>query len=86
MLSWGTFMKPDNDIERELRHHYLLSALTDLQRARVLDKAQLREFAAGERLFAHGDPAAHFFLLRKGTVKLYRLSPGGHEKIMPVAR
>lgn len=79
-------MKPDNELERELRHHYLLSALTDSQRARVLDQAQLREFSVGEHLFAHGDPATNFFLLRQGVIKLYRLSPGGHEKIMRLIR
>jgi CRP-like cAMP-binding protein len=52
----------------------------------VLAHCQLRPFTTGERLFSHGDPAAHFFLLRRGSVKLYRLSPEGHEKIMRFIR
>lgn len=75
-------MEPDSDLARELRHHYLFSALSDAQRAKVLAHTQSRKFAAGERLFSQGDPAGHFFLLRAGSVKLYRLSPEGHEKIM----
>ena len=75
-------MEPDSDLARELRHHYLFAALSDAQRAQVLTHAQSRHFAAGERLFSQGDPAAHFFLLREGSAKLYRLSPEGHEKIM----
>lgn len=79
-------MEPDSNLARELRHHYLFSALSDAQRARVLAHAQPRRFAAGERLFSQGDPAGHFFLLREGSVKLYRLSPEGHEKIMRLIR
>ncbi|MGH8279193.1 MAG: Crp/Fnr family transcriptional regulator [Gammaproteobacteria bacterium] len=75
-------MEPDGDLARELRHHFLFSALSDEQRAQILAHAQARRFAAGERLFSQGDPANHVFLLREGSVKLYRLSPEGHEKIM----
>jgi len=79
-------MQPDSALARELRHHYLFSALSDTQRERVLAHTQLRPFAAGEHLLGHGDAAAHFFLLRSGSVKLYRLSPEGHEKIMRFIR
>ena len=79
-------MEPDSDLARELRHHYLFAALNDAQRARVLAHTQLRPFAASERLFSHGDVAAHFFLLRTGSIKLYRVSPEGHEKIMRFIR
>jgi|SRR5690242_16537812 len=73
-------------LAQELRHHYLFSALSDAERERLLASAQTRRFAAGERLFAHGDAALHFFLLRSGCVKLYRLSPEGDEKIMRLIR
>ena len=82
----GNRMQPDNTLARELRHHYLFSALDDAQRARVLAHSSVRAFAAGEHLFSHGDEAANFFLLRQGSVKLYRLSPDGHEKIMRFIR
>ena len=82
----GNRMQSDDTLARELRHHYLFSALNDTQRMRVLTHAAVRPFAAGEHLFSHGDEAASFFLLRQGSVKLYRLSPGGHEKIMRFIR
>lgn len=82
----GNGMQPDDSLARELRHHYLFSALSDAQRVRVLTHAALRPFAAGEHLFSRGDAAASFFLLRRGSVKLYRLSPGGQEKIMRFLR
>lgn len=79
-------MQADDTLARELRHHYLFSALSGAQRARVLAHAQARAFAAGEPLFAQGAPAHSFFLLHRGSVKLYRLSPEGHEKIMRFIR
>ena len=79
-------MQADSALARELRHHYLFSALSEPQRARVLVHAQARRFAAGEHLFSHGDRAVHFFLVRSGSVKLYRLSPDGHEKVMRLIR
>ncbi len=75
-------MQVQDALARELRHHYLFSALSDAQRGRLLATAGVRHFASGERLFAHGDVAREFFLLRSGSIKLYRLSPEGGEKIM----
>lgn len=37
-----------------------------------------------EILFNHDDPATHFFLMGKGKVKLSRISPAGHEKVVNV--
>lgn len=79
-------MRADTALARELRHHFLFSALTDAQQGRLLASAQPRRISAGERLFSRGDAAAWFFLLRSGCVKLYRLSPEGNEKIMRLIR
>lgn len=76
----------DNALARELRRHFLFCALTDPQHERLLSTAVKRRLEAGEALFAHGDVAGQFFLLRSGCVKLYRLSPGGDEKIMRLIR
>jgi len=79
-------MRVDSLTAHELRHHYLLRALDDAQRGRLLATAEARTFGAGEILFRRGDAARHFFLLRRGLVKLYRLSPEGGEKIMRLIR
>ncbi|MGH8299758.1 MAG: Crp/Fnr family transcriptional regulator [Steroidobacteraceae bacterium] len=79
-------MRLDASLARELRHHYLFAALTDAQRDRLLAASEARLFAAGELLFRRGDAARHFFLLRRGLVKLYRLSSEGGEKIMRLIR
>lgn len=79
-------MQSDGALARELRQHFLFSALSDVQRERLLATAVSRRFGAGEHLFSNGDAATHFFLLRNGCVKLYRLSPAGDEKIMRLIR
>lgn len=79
-------MPSQSPLARELRHHYLFAALDDAQRDRLLSSAETRRFGPGEPLFRQGDVAAHFFLLRSGCVKLYRLSPEGNEKIMRLIR
>ena len=79
-------MQADSALARELRHHYLFCALTDAQQQRLLASATERRLAAGAPLFAHGDAAEQFFLLRSGCVKLYRISPAGDEKIMRLIR
>lgn len=79
-------MQVDSALKRELHHHYLFAALSETQQQRLLASATLRRVAAGEALFAHGEAAQQFFLLRSGCVKLYRLSAQGDEKIMRLIR
>lgn len=79
-------MNNHNQLARELRHHYLFSALTEAQRNRLLTHIHAHAFKAGEALFSQGDPAQAFFLLQSGAVKLYRVSADGQEKIMRLIR
>src|SRR5699024_5183302 len=66
----------------EMRDHHLFMALTEDQYDAVLARAQTRTFAARQRIFNQGDHARSFFLVQQGTVKLYRVSALGQEKIM----
>ena len=79
-------MRVDTALMRELHRHYLFAALSEMQQQRLLASAVLRRVEAGEALFACGEAARHFFLLRSGCVKLYRLSAQGDEKIMRLIR
>lgn len=72
--------------EQELREHALFGALTDKQIERVQQHASTIELDAGEHLFEQGQRAERFFLVRSGQLKLYRLSPSGHEKVIEIAR
>lgn len=66
----------------ELRQHYLFAALTDAQWAAIVPDVHVRTFRPRQRLFSQGDRADAIFLLRRGVVKLFRVSAEGQEKIM----
>jgi len=72
--------------DNELRQHVLFAGLDDTQLRRVKEGITVVQLAEGEHLFEQGQPAERFFLLRAGQVKLYRLSPGGNEKVIEIIR
>lgn len=75
-----------NSLRDEIREIYLFSALLDEQLDTVLRGARVQRFETGQQLFRQGDHAAQFFYVRSGTIKLYRLSARGDEKIIEVIR
>lgn len=66
------------------KDHYLFSALDSEELARVADAARIRRLAADETLFFQGDQADRFFLVRRGQIKLARLTPEGNEKVVDI--
>jgi len=76
----------DASLLAELRHASLFSALDDAQLAQVLTGTERRELQPDESLFEQGRPAERFFLLRRGLVKLARLSPAGDEKVIELVQ
>lgn len=69
-------------LRHELKNHYLFSALNNGQLDKMLASTSVIVCPRGERLFRRGEPANAFYMVVSGKVKLYRLSPDGHEKIM----
>lgn len=67
-----------------LEKSHLFSKLTEFQLDRVCDSCKLVKLDEGERLFAQGDEVAYFYLVLGGKIKLYRVSPDGHEKIIEI--
>lgn len=65
-----------------LRSTPLFSALDEGQFQQLLPYVSLRRVAKGEHVFAQGDEARAFYLLLDGQVRLYRLAPSGHEKVV----
>lgn len=45
-------------------------------------RGQVRGYEAGESVFEAGEPADRFFLVVKGRVKVFRLSPKGEEQVL----
>jgi len=74
----------DKPTPEDLRRGPLLQPLTDAQRARCASRALRLRLDDGEDLFRQGAPALRFYLLLRGHMKLYRLSPEGHEKVIEI--
>jgi len=70
----------------ELRQAYLFADADDAQLARLSRSIHGVQLLHGEMLFHHDQPAERFFFLRAGQVKLFRVSPDGHEKIIEIIR
>ncbi|NOZ11845.1 MAG: Crp/Fnr family transcriptional regulator [Gammaproteobacteria bacterium] len=68
----------------ELQHSYLFAGVDDAQLRRVVESSSVLTLADGEQLFARNDPAKHFFQVRSGQFKLFRLSKNGIEKVIHV--
>jgi CRP-like cAMP-binding protein len=68
----------------DLRSGPLLSRLATEQLARIARNASRISLAEGQPLFSQGEKAERFFLLLKGQVRLYRLSPEGAEKVIEI--
>lgn len=71
-------------ITEELRARTFFESLSPDQLDRVARKAKRIHLNEGECLFSQGDPAARFYLLLRGQIKLYRLAPSGAEKIIQI--
>jgi CRP-like cAMP-binding protein len=68
----------------DLRSCYLLQRLSEEQLQRVSQRAFRVHLSEGQILFNQGEPADRFFLILRGQIKLYRLSPNGNEKIIEI--
>lgn len=74
---------PASDIsDHDLRRIYLFAGFDDGQLQAVRRSMRVQRLDEGERLFDHGQPARHYFYLRQGQIKLFRVSPDGDEKVI----
>lgn len=69
-----------------LRQHYLFAALGEEQFGALAPAIVLHRMQSRTVLFQRGDPAAHFYLVLDGEVRLYLQSRGGEEKTVDLIR
>lgn len=67
---------------RLMRNTVLFADLSDEYFEKILGHARVTLLEDGQVLFEQQSPAKELFLLAKGQIKLARLSPEGHEKII----
>jgi len=71
-------------IREALVRSHLFSELSDQQMERVRRHSHITDMVEGESLFFQGDNASCFYLLLKGRIKLFRVSPDGKEKVVEI--
>src|SRR5690606_33294076 len=67
-----------------LRSHHLFEPLSEAQLDTLLQTARLVNVDKGAKLFHQGEPAHAFYFVISGTVKIFRLTPDGQEKVFEV--
>jgi len=72
------------NIQKELQKAHIFTQLNQQQLDRVKQHATIKSLKAGEFLFIQGDTADRFYYVIKGTIKLFRSSPAGGEKIIEI--
>lgn len=77
-------MEPHPLYQKILREHHLFQPLTEAQLAKLLEESQLVNLAKDEYVFHQGDPCTQFGFVISGSVKIYRLTPDGQEKVFEV--
>jgi len=77
-------MKPHPLYQKVLREHHLFTALNEQQLAELLDDSRLVNLEKGEAVFKQGDPCHYFCFVISGSVKIFRTTPDGQEKVLEV--
>lgn len=67
-----------------LRLAPLFSSLTETDLAPISAASRLIQVKPNTLLFREADPSHHFFLVVKGSMRLYRLTPEGKEKVIEI--
>ena len=67
-----------------LRSHHLFEPLSEEQMDELMSTGQLLNVDKGAPLFRQGEPATAFYFVISGSVKIYRLTPDGQEKVFDV--
>ncbi len=77
-------MEPHPLYQHIVREHPLFRALSDQQLSQLLEDSQLLNLNKGVDIFRQGEPCTHFGFIISGSIKIYRLTSDGQEKVFEV--
>jgi len=60
----------------------LFSALSDEEVELLATRTLIRSYASGELLFSEGAPCVGFYIVFKGRVRIFKVSPSGREQVL----
>ncbi len=72
--------------KNEVRRSKLFSSFEEGLTNQLFQHGRLTHHEAGHHLFKKGDPATHFYIVRRGCAKLFLTSANGNEKTLDVVR
>lgn len=67
-------------LETFLNNHYLFASLSQEQKQEVMRYSKVREYQAGNIIFAKNEQVLAFYLVLEGSVRLFFSTPDGKEK------
>ena len=78
------FLKTDNDPSTAdvLKGTALFSALSDAELASLAKRTLIRSFASAELIFSEGEPCTGFYIVSRGRVRIFKISPTGREQVL----
>src|SRR5512145_3345881 len=69
-----------------LRKINLFQPLEDFELVEILGICVTKNYAAGSQIFAEGDPASRFYIIREGEVRISKIIPGIGEEALALLR
>jgi CRP-like cAMP-binding protein len=81
-IQYAAGMQKTPALPGELRQHPLFAGLNDEQLVRLLQTTLVLQLDDGQLLFASRQEARHFYMVRRGSIRLYLSAPDGTEKVV----
>lgn len=81
---WSIQLEPHPLYQKILREHHLFSALNESQLSQLIEESQLLNLDKGAYVFRQGEICNNFGFIISGSVKIYRLTADGQEKVFEV--
>jgi CRP/FNR family cyclic AMP-dependent transcriptional regulator len=60
----------------------LFSALSDAELESLAKRTLIRSYASAELIFSEGEPCAGFYIVSRGRVRIFKISPSGREQVL----
>ena len=60
----------------------LFSALSDAELESLATRTLIRSSVSGELIFSEGEPCAGLYIVSRGRVRIFKISPGGREQVL----
>lgn len=62
----------------------IFAELTPSQMSFLTERVIAKQLAAGELIFAEGDPCTGMYVVERGHVRIFKSSPGGREQVLSI--